>query len=353
MRRLRNFLGLTGMVLLLVGILMASRASAADPPAKWHVALLHVTYSDTKALYTHAQLVAAAGEIHSYFSQISYGQIDLEVTPVEVTLSSPRESYFFGSCTKNPCASGAIDDAAQAAAAGGFSFSGIDGIGVLSTFCSRNFTHPEHTISRPGVSGTFGYADVFECSNPAPGPSGVNWGAWAHEIGHQLEIAAYGDSMFKWNGHPSGYKSGYDLMDSCYPCDAGAYSLLHNPIVGGTELVFGGWLRPRNVVVVNGPSAGTTVVLTPLEEAFTGTQANQAIQVPIAKGKYYLVEAAPADPLGQAAEQRRDPARHLRHGRQDRRDRGIGHTARNPDQCVRHDGRRRVHLSRQDERPAL
>jgi hypothetical protein len=288
MRRLRNFLGLTGIVLLLVGIIVAPRAYAADPPAKWHVALLHVTYSDTKALYTHAQLVAAAGEIHRYFLQISYGQINLEVTPVEVTLSSPREFYFFGSCTKNPCASGAIDDAAQAAAAGGFSFSGIDGIGVLSTFCSRDFTHPQHTISRPSVSGTFGYADVFECNDPAPGPSGVNWGAWAHEIGHQLEIAAYGDSMFKWNGHPSGYKSGYDLMDSCYPCDAGAYSLLHNPIVGGTELVFGGWLRPRNVVVVNGPSAGTTAVLTPLEEAFTGTQ---AIQVPIAKGKYYLVEA--------------------------------------------------------------
>jgi hypothetical protein len=287
---MRHFLCLAGFVLLF-GTIAVSRAFAADPPAKWHVALLHVTYSDTTAIYTPAQLVTAAGEIHSYYSQISYNQINMEVTPVEVTLPSSKNSYFFGSCTQNPCSNSALDDAAQAAAAGGFSFSGINGILVLSTFCSRAFTHPEQTISRPGVSGTFGFADVYECANPAPGPSGVAWGAWAHELGHQLEIAAYGNSMFKWNGHPSGYKSGYDLMDSCYPCDAGAYSLLHKPIVGGTELVFGGWLKPRNVVVVNGPSSGTTVVLTPLEESFTQTQANQAIQVPIAKGKYYLVEA--------------------------------------------------------------
>jgi hypothetical protein len=31
-----------------------------------------------------------------------------------------------------------IEDAAQAAAAGGFNFSGIDGISVLSTFCDTS-----------------------------------------------------------------------------------------------------------------------------------------------------------------------------------------------------------------------
>jgi hypothetical protein len=70
-------------------------------------------------------------------------------------------------------------------------------------------------------------------------------------------------------------------MDSCYPCDGSAYTLLDKPIVGGTEKVFGGWLKTGNVVVVNAQSPGTTVTLTPIEQTIP-TQANQTIQIPIA-----------------------------------------------------------------------
>ena len=275
------------------GALASAPAGAADPPAKWTIALLHVTYTDTTPIYGHAQLVKAAAEIHTFYNQISYGQTDLEVKTVEVTLKHPQE-YYFNSCTptdtRNPCPPDLTADAAQAAAAAGFDFSGIDGISVLSTFCSRDFTFDPETISRPGVSGTFGHSNDFECANPAPGPSGVSWGGWTHEFGHQLEVAAYGG--FNWDsGHPSGYASGYDLMDSCYPCDAGGYSRLGGGLAEGSELVFGGWLKAMNVVTVGTPP-GQTVVLTPLEQNFTKAPgASQAIKVPIAKGKYYLVEA--------------------------------------------------------------
>jgi hypothetical protein len=286
----RCFLSAAILVLVGMGVVVTPRAFAADPPATWKIALLHVTYSDTTAIYTPAQLTAAAGEIHDYFSKISFGRIDLTVTPVEVTLAHTKE-YYFNACTTNPCPPDPIVDAAQAAVAGGFSFSGINGISVLSTFCAGDHTNADITIT--GISGTFGRSYDFECTAPPPGPSGVLWGGWAHEFGHQLEIAAYGNSIFSWGlgWHPSQYASGYDQMDSCYPCHAGAYSLLSAPIVNGTELVFGGWLNAQNVVVVNAPSPGTTVVLTPLEQSFTTTQANQAIKVPIAKGLYYLVEA--------------------------------------------------------------
>lgn len=282
-------------VLAFLGIvaLTARPAGATDPPGKWTIALIHVTYSDTTPIYGHSQLVKAAAEMHSYYNQISYGQTDLEVKTIDVALKHPQE-FYFTPCTptdtRNPCPPDLTADAAQAAAAAGFDFTGVNGISVLSTFCSRDFTYDPETISRPGVSGTFGHSNDFECANPAPGPSGVSWGGWTHEFGHQLEVAAYGG--FNWDsGHPSGYASGYDLMDSCYPCDTGAYSRLGGGLAEGSELVFGGWLKAINVVTVGAPP-GRTVVLTPLEENFAKAPgASQAIKVPIAKGKYYLVEA--------------------------------------------------------------
>jgi hypothetical protein len=155
---------------MVVTVLMASLWLVAPGYAKtgsYRVALLHVTYSDTMPLYTAVQIKAAAGEIHDYYSKISYGQLDLEVLPVEVTLNNTR-AFYTAACapppqeTRNPCPPALIEDAAEAAAAGGLR------------------------------------AYDYECPGPAQGPSGVVWGAWSHEIDHQLEYADSGSSMFAW-----------------------------------------------------------------------------------------------------------------------------------------------------------
>ena len=38
--------------------------------------------------------------------------------------------------------------------------------------------------------------------------------------------------------HPSQYASGYDLMDSCYPCGQSVFGLLGPPELGGDKRVF-------------------------------------------------------------------------------------------------------------------
>jgi hypothetical protein len=279
-----------GFAVLLAALIGMGLGFAHAKTGNYRIALLHVTYSDTTAIYTPAQLSQAAGEINNYYGLVSYGKLNMTVVPVEVTLPHPS-TFYFNACQpapmekRDPCPPTLIEDAAQAAAAGGFSFSGIDGISVLSTFCGGDWTNGPLMISRPGVSGTFQRSYDFECSGPAPGPSGVLWGGWSHEFGHQLESTDYGTL---W--HPSGYASGYDEMDSCYPCDGSAYTLLGPPVANGSELIFGGWLDTGNVSIVNGPSPGTTVTLTPIEDN-PATQAYQAIQVPIASGIYYMVEA--------------------------------------------------------------
>jgi hypothetical protein len=285
-------------LLVVLTILMGVELPAEAKTGTYRVALVYVKYLNTTPLYSPTQLAQAASEIHDYFYKLSYQQLDVEVLPVEVRLNNTKEFYF------NPCQTGSnerrvpcpprlIEDASLAAAAGGFNFAGIDGIVVLNTFSSNpEFTLPALAISQQGVNGTFQRSYCYEHNGvPAPGPSGIAWGSWAHEIGHQLEFSDYGFLGWGLGGHPSNYSSGYDLMDSCYPCASSAYTLLDAPVMTGSEKVFSGWLRTANVVTVSAPSPGTTVVLTPIEETFTSTQASQAIQVPIAPGVYYLVEA--------------------------------------------------------------
>jgi len=248
------------------------------------------------------QLLAAGAEIQTYFPWLSNGNLDMPVSTTEVSLSH-TSGYYFDACLPDgmdprvPCPPPLIEDATAAAAAGGLDFTGIGGVIILSPWCAGDWTNGPISISRPGVSGTFQRAYDFECDwsailglvNP-PGPSRVWWGAWAHEIGHQLEFQ-YGLFNGAWNGHPGNYSSGYELMDSCYPCDSTSFSLSAPPVVSNIARVFPGWLPSSKVVTIDSSVSGATVVLAPLSQDPVTTPAAQAIQVPIAPGKYYMVEA--------------------------------------------------------------
>jgi hypothetical protein len=119
----------------------------------------------------------------------------------------------------------------------------------------------------------------------------VEWGAWAHEFGHQLQYQA-GLDMGGWLGHPSGYSSGYDLMDSCYPCHEAPYGLLGSPYVNDNKGSFERWLDTDHVAQVPIPTGGPfadTVTISPLEQNLT-TPVKQAIYVPIDSQRYYMVD---------------------------------------------------------------
>ncbi|MCZ7571632.1 MAG: hypothetical protein M5U01_24040 [Ardenticatenaceae bacterium] len=294
------------LLVLLSGLLVKSSPPAQARTGTYSLAIIRVKYSDTTSTpYTLSQLTAAGTEIHDYFTWLSRGNLDVQVSVVEVALSQTRAFYWNpcatdGTESRVPCPPPLIQDAAQAAAAGGLSFTGINGIIVLNPWCAGDWTNGAIAISRPGVSGTFQRSYDFECGTPAgdtslnpPGASGVWWNGWAHEIGHQLQLIDGVTLGGNWNGHPSGYASGYDLMDSCYPCDEGVYGLSGPPVMAGDKKVFAGWLPSGKVVTVPAPSSGTggmTVVLSPLEHLPSDTTAAQGIKIPIAPGKYYLVE---------------------------------------------------------------
>ena len=58
-------------LLALVALLLAAGVPAQARTGTYRVALLHVTYSNTTASYSAAQLKQAADEIHAYFTNLS------------------------------------------------------------------------------------------------------------------------------------------------------------------------------------------------------------------------------------------------------------------------------------------
>ena len=269
-RRSLLLLAATGTVL----VLALGSGAAHGRTGLYRIALLRVSYSNaSNHLWTRQPFDMAAGEIHDFFDRLSYGRLDVRVSVVDVTLQN-TEQYYFDACAptgeqRNPCPPPLIEDAAQAAASNKLDFAGVDGIVLVSPACRGDWTNGALQITRPGVNGTLQRSYDFECALPAslpsPGASGVVWNGWAHEIGHQLQLADGVTLGGTWNGHPSGYASGYELMDSCYPCGESVYSLSGPPIMNGVKKVFPGFLDAGRVITVPAQSTGTqgqTVTLT-------------------------------------------------------------------------------------------
>jgi hypothetical protein len=267
-----------------------SRAAVTGP---YDLALLRVRFTDsTDTLYTTGELTTAAGEMHDFFDQLSFGQLDMRVRVADVTVSGTWDDYLH--CTAGASCPVLIEDAAENAAAAGFDFTGVEGILIVRAGCRENngWTSGTATISRPGVSGTFQQSYDVECGRSSL-PSTVSWGGWVHEIGHQLE-----GQEGRWDlTHLTGYESGYNLMDSCYPCGESSFSLAPEILTNETgaiagKLLFPGWLPDTRIRQISSTTGtGETVVLSPIEENLGTTTAALGIKIPIARGQYYFLEA--------------------------------------------------------------
>lgn len=297
------FLGCSSLILF---SLVAGVAGRNAPPAAvartgtFRLAMIQVSYSDAADhVYSIDQLRTAGDEINQYFDWLSYGNLDLRVRVGVADLAGVRAFYWDeclpdGADARDPCPPPLIQDAAEAAAAAGLDFSDIDGIMLVNPWCQGDWTNGPIDIDRPGVRGRFQRAYDFECTPAAddprnpPGASAVWWNGWAHEIGHQLQFA---DGL--WGIHPGGYASGYDLMDSCYPCHESLYGLTQ-PASATGKAIFPDWLPSSKITTVDAPAAGTTstdVDIGPLELRPDETTLPMGIKIPITRTEYYLVDA--------------------------------------------------------------
>ena len=300
-----------------VALLAAAVLTLFIPPSAWasgpvtgpyKIVVIQVTYTDdTTRADTLDNLNLAAGEVHDYFSKLSYGALDAQLTMVQVALTQPK-SHYWTACPSaddagKMCLTGDLaGDAAEIAGAAGTSFAGVKALSILSP-CNTypaydNFTAGGDTV----LNSAHAHATVHqvfdtECAHVASteflplGPSNVDWHAWAHELGHTIQKD--GGNMFS---HPGGYSSGYDLMDSCYPCGETVYSLSGSPVVANEHNTsFPGWLPASKTVVIDRPasgSAGGTYVLEPVAKPDpSATVAPRGIKLPLDGGRAIFIEA--------------------------------------------------------------
>jgi CARDB protein len=272
---------------------LAGTAYAGAPTGEYQEAVVQIIFSDeTPAEHplTIADLNASAPEMHKYYTNLSYGKLNFQIHFARVSLANTYSFYQTcgGSCDMT-------QDAVTAALAGDSTFlSGVKGVSVLvlNKYGAGDFTEfGPRTFS--GVTGTFVQSLLSELPkntvNPY-GPSEVQWEAWSHEFGHQFEVYGGTYTAGQWKGHPSGYNSGYDEMDSCYPCGESSYGLLGSPLVSDPRTVFPGWLDSEHVATVPIPSGpeGATFDLPPITQNIT-TPTIQAVIIPIDSGRSYMV----------------------------------------------------------------
>ena len=294
-----------GTILALALLVLVAAAQGGPRPADarngtYRVTLIRVSYTDTTSRpYTLTQVQQATDELRVFFSQLSYGNLDMPFRVVEVTLPNTRAYYFTGP----PWIEDLRIPAMDAAAANGVSFANVDAIIFLHPFCDTDTAFVARLGWIPpsgGARSWFQTAYDFECvgrpPGTPPGASGVWWGPWAHELGHILQFADGINTSGAWEGHPSGYASGYDLMDSSYPAHESAYGLSGPPAMMGPRPVFPGWLPASEFIEVSAPGPSESIVsrsavLQPLSQRPDSSPLPQAIKIPIMNGVYYLVEA--------------------------------------------------------------
>ena len=80
-------------VLAVLCVVLPSSLFASGPvTGNYKVVIVRVLYSDSPAghTYTNAQMDTAMGEMHDFFSQLSYGALDMQLSWRDVTLGNNR-----------------------------------------------------------------------------------------------------------------------------------------------------------------------------------------------------------------------------------------------------------------------
>jgi hypothetical protein len=106
------------------------------------------------------------------------------------------------------------------------------------------------------------------------------WGRWAHEVGHNMQVGASGFGAV--GGHPSGYQSDFDLMDSNYPGRIGAVSLQ-------PDNQFRGWLLEAKYQTFTPAQGGGNAAIWAIEYDQNARPNVQAVKVEITPYVYYMV----------------------------------------------------------------
>jgi hypothetical protein len=176
--------------------LTAGRIDAAAPTGKYVESVIQIVFSDetdSDHPLSETDLNNAGPEIQKFFSELSYGKLNMELRFIRVHLKTISGTSGTSATWANYEACGSscsvFVDAANAALALDRTFTdGAGGVSILilEKYLSRDFTEFA-PVNLPGTSAPVVRSKLRELPkntvNPT-GPSQVVWGNWSHEFGH-------------------------------------------------------------------------------------------------------------------------------------------------------------------------
>jgi hypothetical protein len=284
--------------------------SSADEPVLRVLKLLIVrmSFADRAAQYSSADMETAAATIRSNIARMSNGRVTLETTVTDAAVSgnmaTRNANCPMGATT---CPQTTLERDTLTAAGVGLGSADLrqyDAALLVQPDCVGASGNAFRDVTYPGrasydtatLKANLTRAWDLPCDANQAAPRPFAFAGWVHEFGHELQIILSNERFLNgdWFGHPSGYSSGYSLMDSCYPCGESAFGITDRPVNTSTRRSFTNFLSTSRVQVIPTPSSGTvgrTVVLAPLSDLEAETPARQAIKIPIDGTRYYLVES--------------------------------------------------------------
>jgi hypothetical protein len=131
------------------------------------------------------------------------------------------------------------------------------------------------SLALPGVANNHDFGSVIMSENPGTN-SVETYGRMGHEFGHAFQQAG--------PAHPSNYNNPYELMDSNYPGQTGAFEKL-------SSQGFPGWLPPSQYSEVSKNRNVDRICLRIIERAPSMSPVPQVIKIPVTSNLYYLITA--------------------------------------------------------------
>jgi hypothetical protein len=232
--------------------------------------------STTAPRYTKQQVEQMFDSVSTLFTQISNNTVKVQFVVTDLyRLPKPMGSYGTGNMETT-----LLD--ALAAAPPAVTALWSNDVHAIVVLLSQQYDNGgsyyfNHNVGAGGSSLFVGNAVVGE--NPGNTDRAV-WGRWAHEVGHNMQVGGSGAGGV--GGHPSGYNSNFDLMDSNYPGRIGAVSLQ-------PDNQFRTWMYATKYQTFTRAQGGGNAAIWALEYDQNAQPNVQAAKVEIAPFVYYMV----------------------------------------------------------------
>ena len=230
----------------------------------------------TPPRYTRQQVELMLDSVSKLFTKISNNNVKVEFVVTDL-YRLPQNASAYSAASLGT----AIQDAITSAPAAVSALWGSDVHAVMVLLSNKwdpgVSTYAYQNVGAAGASKFVGESVIGE--NPNDSERKV-WGRWAHEVGHDMQVGyAHTNAI---GGHPSGYNSDFDLMDSNYPGRVGAVSLQ-------PDNQFRGWVYPAKYQTFTPAGGGGNAAIWAIEYDQNAQPNVQAVKVEIATNVYYMV----------------------------------------------------------------